>query len=156
MADLGAIGQSFDILYQWSWPGNASWMLTDQTTPDYCDESSSAQLVDNICIPDWVVTTTDPTILTVDTTGCISGTTQVNGVPFGSVLVRLYYRPTGELIAETVSDPITAVYTFCCLQTGSNDFYVLAIPNNPYPPGNTLAPPYSFNIARQDHVVPQP
>lgn len=74
----------------------------------------------------WAASPTAPLAAAIDTTGTLSGlvTEGGTGVPF--CVVRLYYRPTGQMIAQTHSDS-GGLFTFTGLQVGVADYYVLAL-----------------------------
>lgn len=59
-------------------------------------------------------------------TGSIQGQVQENGVAVANRRVFLYYRPTGQLISQTMSDT-SGNYSFTSLEPGVNKYYIVGL-----------------------------
>jgi hypothetical protein len=66
----------------------------------------------------------------ISVSGTISGQVQEEGLPVAGKLVRLYYRPTGALIANAISDA-TGRYTFRGLEPSANVYVITAFNQAP-------------------------
>lgn len=63
-------------------------------------------------------------------TGSISGQVQEQTIPVAGRLVKLYYKPTGDIIASTYSD-INGNYSFAGLEPNATKYVVAAYNNIP-------------------------
>ena len=90
----------------------------------------------------------DPSELTVDVNGSISGTVLNNGVPVEGITCALYFRENRLLIAETKTNSLGR-YIFRFLDRNNlKNYYVVCI--------DTLntAEPYNYTLVH-DHLTPE-
>jgi hypothetical protein len=72
-------------------------------------------------LPMWVGATLNSSVA-----GVISGTVKQSGVALPYAMVALYYRVNGQLVARQRASA-TGTFSFGDLQTGLNDYYVVAL-----------------------------
>ena len=77
-------------------------------------------------VAEWATSPAAPLAVAIDTTGTLSGIVTEGGTEVPFCVVRLYYRPTGQLIAQTHSDA-DGLFTFTGLQVGVANYYALAL-----------------------------
>lgn len=120
MADLGAVAKMYDDIFAEKYLVNpiASYMIQPIEIVS-CEEENIIERH----VASWAYDSRK--MMDIDATGIMSGKVQVEGVDTPNVQVRLYYRPTGQMIKETFTNS-SGVWTFEGLETGSNDYYVLA------------------------------
>lgn len=139
MADLGAIASTYDeAITELTFTTLMTPILTQPVTFELVDNNTFSQT-----IPIWAVDGIR-TLNDIGVTGTLSGKVQVEGVDAPYINVRLYYRPTGQMIKQMYTD-VNGEWSFDGLETGSNDYYVLAID----PDGGT-----QYNVVVYDRVEP--
>lgn len=116
MADLGAIGKGIGVVpainRRTDWWVGVSYKRTELVSY-------------RIRLASYVSSVTT-TYAPIPVNGAISGTVVVSGAPVSYCIVRLYWRPTGQLIEQTKAD-IFGAFSFSDLNPDSNNYYVLAI-----------------------------
>lgn len=137
MADLGAVAKTYDVLLEEHYLENPAGSYFIQPVELVsCEEEN---LIEQYVAP-WAYDTRS--MLSIDATGSLSGKVQVESIDTPNIQVRLYYRPTGQIIKSTFTNS-SGVWTFEGLETGSDDYYVLAVD----PDGGT-----SYNVVVYDRV----
>lgn len=140
MADLGAIGRTFDdfIKLDTMTTQITSFLNTQPITIELLDAQANERIV-----PAWANVSSSQTRLSIDVSGTLSGKVQVESVATPNILVRLHYRPTGAVIQQKYSDA-SGNWSFEGLEASSNDYYVIAID----PDGGT-----QYNIVVYDRIA---
>lgn len=86
----------------------------------------------------------DPSLAGYPVGGTISGNVKISGANAGGVVVRLYYRDSGALVDQAISNS-SGNYSFVGLNTADpKAFYVVFIDPN-------KDAPYNYTVAR-DHI----
>lgn len=76
-------------------------------------------------LPTWTYTT-NAALIQTPANGALSGVVKESAVPVAYALVRLYWRPSGDLIAQTKTG-VNGAFSFVNLDPTTNNYYVVAL-----------------------------
>lgn len=96
-------------------------------------------------VPVWAAATQNPVDgLATDTSGSISGVATISGTPVPRCLMRLYWRPSGQMIAQAFCNG-SGAYSFSGLTASLAQYYVVGVD----PDGGTI-----YNSLILDRIAP--